>query len=185
MVALLSSTGHAVVTVQVNSASSAVDGNALFDSDLNALASTVTVGGFLGGLPNFSGDPSAILSAFTSNGSPQAFAGGFANVTIDDAATSTDSSDNFTSPDPNATLYAIIGDPLSDEILVFEGPLWPNELEGLGGTAAISLRESNLVRGIAPDGLEASGFQGITFVPEPSVAILGALGFLGLLRRRR
>jgi hypothetical protein len=64
----------------------------------------------------------------------------------------------------------------------------------VGNPVGVSMAELTLVRGqLLPGantgltGAAAAGNGGtaVTFIPEPSVALLGALGVLGLLRRRR
>jgi MYXO-CTERM domain-containing protein len=49
-------------------------------------------------------------------------------------------------------------------------------------TTAVNVAQSNSYTEVAP--VTGSG-PAINFVPEPSAALLGALGALGLLRRRR
>ena len=196
--ALFSATSNAAVSVTVTGFSSGSEGIALFNTNGTALSSSVTVGSFLGALPNFANATAAqIRDAFTvnsTNANTFTFSNGLVNTVVNNAATSTNSSDPFTSPEPNAKIYVLIGNnaslAASTQIMVFEGGLWPVEAEGIGGVATVQIRLNNLVAGTgtttdAKLAAPFAGLQGVTFVPEPSIALLGALGAVGFLRRRR
>jgi len=192
------------VTVTVGS--SPTEGIFFTDIDGNLLDSTVTVGAFLSGVPNFN-DVDSIRGAFTQNGSPAPFtdfsslypggSGVVLNGRITDAATSLDETDPFTSPDPDAILYALIGnDPVlanATAIAVFEGPRWAPEIDVLGGALTVQIIPGNLVSGAIPiddpyPGPLASTFaslQGFAIVPEPTACCLSLLSLLATLSLRR
>lgn len=165
------------------------DGLAVLDENNEAVAASIQFGGFLSGLPDFGGSVVDIYNAFTSNGGALATVQpGFFNGVIGDAATSTDGTDPFTITDPNASIYALIG--VGGDVIVVGGDeLWPAEVEGVGATVSFDLSSASILRGnvVAREGggLFPGVTQGITAVPEPSIALLGAFGILGLIRRRR
>ncbi|MCH7229035.1 hypothetical protein [Haloferula sp. A504] len=161
------------------------------------LTTRVFAGSFLSGTPDFLVTSDAdIISAFTANGAGAAFtAPGLINTDGFGAGTSTDGSDSFT----GNLVYLLVGNAAtlgaSTEVMVFStGQSWAVEVEGVGGALSpITLSSANLERGIVVSPNLAAPFagfngnEGLTFgvVPEPSIALLGALGILGLLRRRR
>lgn len=173
-------------------------GTPIVNTDGTPLATNVYFGAFQSGLPDFGGNAADIITAFTQNGPglANAFAqAGLFNGTID-GATSTDGTDLFNGKE----IFMLVGNGASlgasTEVMVFSsGVNWPVEIEGVGAVVNnIELGFGNLERGVAVevDGAAApfdvwNGTTGMTFgvVPEPSVALLGALGFFGLLRRRR
>lgn len=96
-------------------------------------------------------------------------------------------------------IYAVVGNAAGTDFIVWNSGLnFAAEDAVLGGAAVgFQTRNATLVRGIVdPNGnngitgaaLSArNGQAAVTFgvVPEPSAALLGAIGALGLLRRRR
>lgn len=92
-------------------------------------------------------------------------------------------------------IYAIISDGAGELIIWDSGKLFAAEVPGVGGatvTFGTVIDPTTLVRGAAAvnTGLAGAlvsrnGQLGVTFIPEPSAALLGAIGAIGLLRRRR
>lgn len=160
------------------------------------LNTALAFGSFMTTLPDFaSADASSIIAAFTQNGGNKAFtAPGLINGGIGNAATSTDDS----SPWIGKPVYILVGDAAtlatSTEVIVFStSVVWPKEIEGVGAVVPnIPIGPANLERGaIVTSNLPApfTAFNkpggAITFVPEPSAALLGLIGLLGFIRRRR
>ncbi len=93
-------------------------------------------------------------------------------------------------------IFLVIANPTNDEFIIWDsGVKFAAEDAVLGGApVSFATRNITLLRGQAvPAGNSGLGgplatFNGgnaITFIPEPSTALLGALGALALLRRRR
>ncbi len=156
------------------------------------------VGVFSDGV-DFAGTPQSIYSAWVQAGNTAAFnptfpgvfgAAGAETVSVDLPTTVTGS---FVGND----MFIMIGDAAtletSTEFIVADtGIQFQPEVEGVGGTssalfadATILRGDSTIVSGAAGPTDPQNGEPGITFIPEPSVALLGAFGILGLLRRRR
>ena len=168
------------------------NGLAIVNANGSGVNTSFAVGSFLTTVPDFaSADAASIFSLFTQNGSSATFtAPGIINKTIGDAATSTDGSDQFT----GNPYYILIGNAAtlaaSTEFIIFQGPAWAQEIEGVGGATNTTLSAGNLVRGELTTNVSLSSpfnnfTNGVTFVPEPSAALLGLLGAVGLIRRRR
>ena len=145
-------------------------------------------------------DADSVRTMFVQNGSAVNSAlpfAGFFNTQISDAATSTDGSDSFV----GNPIYIVVGNNTSfaastDFIVYQTGVNWPQEAPAVGATALAKTdsASSTLLYGTetvtsgATGAFAANnGTPGVTFgvVPEPSVALLGMLGALGLIRRRR
>src|SRR5690606_23561081 len=78
----------------------------------------------------------------------------------------------------------------TDFIVVQSDVNWAAEIEGVGGSSSAFLYDGDVLRGIsttvsggAGPTAQFNGTAGVTFgvVPEPSAALLGAIGALGLL----
>jgi len=94
-------------------------------------------------------------------------------------------------------IFAVVANPAGDNYIIWDsGIKFAVEQAGIGGAAvSFATRDSTLVRGalvpLGNTGLTGAlaGQNGVgnavTFVPESSTALLGALGGLLLLRRRR
>lgn len=92
-------------------------------------------------------------------------------------------------------IFAIISNGAGELIIWNSGQNFAAEVPGLGGAAVSFLtKDVQLVRGaIVPGGntglagplAARNGQDAVTFIPEPSAALLGVFGMLGLLRRRR
>ena len=88
---------------------------------------------------------------------------------------------------------AEMGNPGNFNYLLIDGGDWVGVYQGQStpGVGAITFNPSliteDLVGTSTPTvvGATNSGFQLVTGIPEPSITLLGALGVLGLLRRRR
>lgn len=118
-----------------------------------------------------------------------------ASVAPNDAAPGVIAADPFNTKN----IYVAIGNTSvfseRTQTILFQAPsVWTLEDPVFGGTASVNIAGSTPVpgtfslktvntTGIAPPFNAIT--NGITFVPEPSAALLGALGALGLLRRRR
>ena len=149
---------------------------------------------------DFSGEPSTLLSAFNQAGNTAAFsafpgvfgAAGGAVVTANLPTT-------VTGPFVGNPMFVIVGNAptlagSTDFIVTNSGVNFTQEVEGVGGNISALFKNGTVLRGIGTtvnggSGPTAgqNGQPGITFgvIPEPSAALLGALGALGLLRRRR
>ena len=156
------------------------------------------VGSFANGF-NFNSTVADIKSGFAQNGTTATFGlpgtiGSFGGTGIV-GATSTDGTDSFT----GKAIYIVIGNATtiaaSTEFIIYNtGALWPQEVPAVGATVNTFLYNGTMVRGFTTttSGLGApltfaNGDAGVAFtaVPETSTALLGAIGALGLLRRRR
>lgn len=144
-------------------------------------------------------DVHALLTTFDQNGSARPFAaqdgviGALGNAGVTDAATSLDGSDPFT----GTPIFVVIGNAASlaeaSEVIILQGPAWPQEAELVGANISFPTWTSTIVRGMESppvSGLtgpaaQFNGTIGMTFIPEPSAALLGLLGLAGFIRRRR
>lgn len=95
-------------------------------------------------------------------------------------------------------IYAVVANAAGTEFIIWNsGQKFAYEVEGVGGAAVgFQTRNVALIRGtLVPGGnnglggaLNTNGRNdeaAVTFIPEPSVALLGLLGVLGFLKRRR
>jgi hypothetical protein len=103
-----------------------------------------------------------------------------------------------TGPFIGRNIFAVVANAANNDYIIWDSnKLFVTEVEGLGGPAvsfATNAPTTMLMRGqVVPGGNNGlvgaiapmNGQDAITFVPEPSAALLGSLGVLGLLRRRR
>lgn len=191
------------VTISNVNLNSPARGQLITNSAGNPLASSGlswAVGNFDAGV-NFGGAASELISAFNINGSSAAFAGSagvfgaLGGPGVTDAATPTSGTAGGFVGTP---IYAVIANnanfALATEFIVINtGVNWTNEIEGVGGSVSAFTYNGQVLRGGvttitgAPAGptSQFNGQSGLTFVPEPSAALLGLLGAVGLIRRRR
>lgn len=195
--------GMAATTVLMPNINLAVPAKSLL---ITGATGTVYAGGSWGvGVFNsgtdFSGIASSVFSAFNQNGSTVAFAATAGVISALGAPGVT----NAVCPITNTGIF--VGNPImvlvgngatlagsTDYIVVNSGVNWTAEVEGVGGSASAYLYngtvlrgQSTVVNGATGAATQFNGKPGVTFgvIPEPSAALLGALGVLGLLRRRR
>lgn len=92
-------------------------------------------------------------------------------------------------------IFLVIANPTSTDFIIWDsGAQFATEDALLGGVpVSVQTRNATLVRGLESGentglGGPLGAFNGqtaVTFIPEPSTALLGLIGALGLLRRRR
>ena len=179
-------------------------GQLITNASGNPLASSGlswAVGNFDAGV-NFGGSASELIAGFNQNGSVGTFSaqpgvfGTLGGPAISDAATPTSGTAGGFVGTP---IFAVIANnanfALATEFIVFQtNATWTNEIEGVGGSVSAFTFDGTLQRGMVTTITDApspgplaqfNGQAGVTFVPEPSAALLGLLGAVGLIRRRR
>lgn len=145
-------------------------------------------------------DAVSVITNFTINGAASlgnpSFPGAF-GTTNNTGATSTDGSDSFS----GTPIFIVVGNSAvfgdSTDYIVFQSnALWPVEAPAVGASITVDVSDpgsqilygfTTTVQGATGPFAAFNGTDGVTFgaIPEPSVALLGAFGVLGLLRRRR
>lgn len=149
---------------------------------------------------DFSGSAASILAAFNQAGNTAAFSS-FAGVfgAAGGPVVTANLPTTATGPFVGNPMFVIVGNAATltastDFIVSNSGVNFAAEVEGVGGTTSALFKDGTILRGItttvsggAGPTASQNGQPGVTFgvIPEPSAALLGALGALGLLRRRR
>ena len=198
----LQATQAAVTVTIANLKLTAPTGSLLVTNDAGVVyaGGSWAVGNFDPGT-SFNSTAGELFANWNQNGTNVGFAttagvfGALAGPNPTGVATSIDGSDPFT----GTNVYLMIGNAgtlagSTDYIVIQMPNLWTQEIEGAGGTVSgfafdgtVLRGTSTIVSGATGAAAQFNGQSGVTFgaVPEPSVALLGALGLLGLVRRRR
>lgn len=171
----------------------AVDGSALGTGGYYWATGTFTNALGVTEVPTITNDPASLLAAVSSF---DVFASTVASTSGATIGTITGSATGLGGPDPTVfnsrTMYILVGNGATQAasshfgIFAFTANQSFPANVAAAGTTLVSIPNGAAITPLANAGTVTGNNLGLAFaVPEPSAALLGTLGVLGLLRRRR